>query len=134
MVAVPLSLIINRSLQEGTVPAHCRTGNVTPIYKKGPKGNPGNYQPVSLTSEPSKLMESVLKGKSMEHLTRNKLIRASQHRFMPDKSCTSNLAVFLAKANKAVDDGKSVDIFYLDFAKSLWEPNWFPRDKSTSNK
>ncbi len=35
------------------------------------------------------------------------------------KSHASNLTVFLDKATKAVDDGKSVDIFYLDFAKAF---------------
>ncbi len=48
----------------------------------------------------------------------NKLIRPSQHGFMPGKSCASNLTVFLDKATKAVDEG-SVDIFYLDFAKAF---------------
>jgi ribonuclease P/MRP protein subunit RPP40 len=35
------------------------------------------------------------------------------------KSCASNLTVFLDNATKAVNDGKSVDIFYLDFAKAF---------------
>lgn len=55
----------------------------------------------------------------MEHLLDNKLIRPSQHGFMPGKSCASNLTVFLDTATKAVDEGKSVDIFYLDFAKAF---------------
>jgi ribonuclease P/MRP protein subunit RPP40 len=38
---------------------------------------------------------------------------------MPSKSCASNLTLFLDKVTKAVDDGKSVDIFYLDFAKAF---------------
>ncbi len=96
-----------------------KRGNVTPIYKKGPKGNPGNYRPVSLTSVPCKLMESILKSNIMDHLMNNNLIRQSQHGFMPGKSCASNLTTFLDRAAKAVDEGKSVDIFYLDFAKAF---------------
>jgi hypothetical protein len=38
---------------------------------------------------------------------------------MPGKSHASNLTVFLDKATEAIDDGKSVDIFYLDFAKAF---------------
>ena len=36
-------------------------GNVSPIYKnKGSKSQPGNYRPVSLTSNVCKLMEKVV--------------------------------------------------------------------------
>ncbi len=98
-----LAQIFNRSLRECKVPAEWKRGNVTPIYKKGPKGYPGNYRPVSLTSVPCKLMESILKGNIMDHLMNNNLIRQSQHGFMPGKSCASNLTTFLDRATKAVD-------------------------------
>jgi hypothetical protein len=77
VMAWPFALLFNRSLTEGKVPCDWRTGIVTPIYKKGPKGNSGNYRPVSLTSVPCKLMESILKCNIMEHLMCNNLIRPS---------------------------------------------------------
>jgi hypothetical protein len=119
VVDTPLAIIFKKSLTEGTVPLDWKIAKVTPIYKKGPKASAGNYRPVSLTSVPCKLMESILKNNIMDHLLKNKLIRPSQHGFMPGKSCASNLTVFLDRATKAVDEGKSVDIFYLDFAKAF---------------
>ena len=38
---------------------------------------------------------------------------------MPGRSCATNLVEFLDFVTKAVDDGKEVDIFYLDFAKTF---------------
>lgn len=64
-------------------------------------------------------MESVVKESLMSHLKRNKLIRNSQHGFMPHKSCTTNLLEFLEKATKLIDEGQSLDIIYLDFAKAF---------------
>jgi hypothetical protein len=55
----------------------------------------------------------------MDHLTVNNLIKESQHGFLPGKSCATNLVKFMDKVTKAVDEGKSVDIFYLDFAKAF---------------
>jgi hypothetical protein len=52
------SLIFNMSMSSG---CDWRTANVTSIHKKGTKGDPGNYRPVSLTSIPCKIMESIVK-------------------------------------------------------------------------
>ena len=49
----------NKSITNGLVPQDWKLANVTPIFKKGSKGKPENYSPVSLTSIPCKLIESV---------------------------------------------------------------------------
>ena len=118
-VAEPLGLIFQKSLAEGAVPDDWRTANVTPIFKKGSKSSPSNYRPVSLTSVPGKVMERVIKESLMLHLDRNKLLRHSQHGFVPKKSCTTNLLEYLEKVTQAVDEGKAVDVVYLDFAKAF---------------
>ena len=92
---------------------------MTPIFKKGTKGVPANYRPVSLTSIPCKLFESILKDNIMQHLLDNNLIKDSQHGFMPGRSCTTNLVIFLDKLTDIIDKGKQADVFYLDFAKAF---------------
>ena len=92
---------------------------MTPIFKKGPKGDPGNYRLVSLTSIPCRILESIIKDDMMEYLTKNKLLKESQHGFLKGKSCTTNLTVFMDKITKVLDEGKCADVFYLDFAKAF---------------
>ncbi|KFW70172.1 RNA-directed DNA polymerase from mobile element jockey, partial [Pygoscelis adeliae] len=55
-LAKALSIIYQQSWLTGEVPDDWRLANVTPIYKKGRKEDPGNYRPVSLTSVPGKIM------------------------------------------------------------------------------
>ena len=55
----------------------------------------------------------------MEQLNQNNLINGSQHGFMQGKSCSTNLIDFLETVTKTIDNGKSADIFYLDFAKAF---------------
>ncbi len=49
-IAPALVIIFQRSLQYGEVPEDWKSANVTPIFQKGSKAEPGNYRPVSLTS------------------------------------------------------------------------------------
>ena len=118
-VAVPLNIIFNKSMSTGTVPSDWKKANVTPIFKKGSKYNPGNYRPVSLTSVLCKVMEGLIKEKVVDHLDDNELIFQTQHGFMPRKSCLTNLLDFLEKLSLQVDLGKAVDVLYLDFAKAF---------------
>ena len=114
-----LAKIFRRSLQHGEVPDDWKSANVTPIFKKGSKADPGNYRPVSLTSVCCKMLESILRDSMMDHLTRNGLLNESQHGFMPGRSCCTNLLEFLETVTKVIDAGKPFDVVFLDFAKAF---------------
>ena len=64
-------------------------------------------------------MESILRDAIVEHLAANQLIRDTQHGFTSGRSCLTNLLEYLEKLTKLVDEGHSVDIVYLDFAKAF---------------
>ena len=74
---------------------------------------------MSLTSQISKLCESLIRDVLVEHLEINKLIHDSQHGFRSGRSCLSNLLEFLDKVTQAFDEANNVDVIYLDFAKAF---------------
>ena len=55
----------------------------------------------------------------MDVLIIHKLINPSQHGFLNEKSCLTNLLCFLEEITKWVDDGSPVDVIYLDFQKAF---------------
>ncbi|CAM5115619.1 unnamed protein product [Eretmochelys imbricata] len=119
VIAEPLALIFENSWRSGEVPDDWKTANVVPIFKKGKKEDPGNYRPVSLTSVPGKIMEQVLKESILKHLEERKVIRNSQHGFTKGRSCLTNLIAFYDEITGSVDEGKAVDVLYLDFSKAF---------------
>ena len=61
-IEMPLVLLFQRSLKTGQVPEQWKEANVTAIYKrKGQRCDPGNYMPVSLTSQVGKLFERIIR-------------------------------------------------------------------------
>ncbi|KAK4828050.1 hypothetical protein QYF61_023088 [Mycteria americana] len=114
----PLSIIYQQSWLTGEVPADWRLGNVTPIYKKVRKEDPGNYRPLSLTWVPGKLMEQIILSAITWHVVDNQGIKPSQHGFRKGRSCLTNLISFYDKVTHLMDEGKAVDV-YLDFSKAF---------------
>ncbi|KAK4832376.1 hypothetical protein QYF61_022231 [Mycteria americana] len=115
----PLSIIYQQSWLTGEVPADWRLANVTPIFKKGWKEDPGNYRPVSLTSVPGKLMEQIILSAITRCVKDNQVIKPSQHGFRKGRSCLTNLISFYDKVTRLVDEGKAVDVIYLDISKAF---------------
>ncbi|KAK4810354.1 hypothetical protein QYF61_019273 [Mycteria americana] len=119
LLTKPPSIIYQQSWLTGEVPVDWRLANVTPIYKKGWKEDPGNYRPVSLTLVPGKLTEQIILSAITRHVEDNQGIKPSQHGFRKGRSCLTNLISFYDKVTRLVDEGKAVDVVYLGFGKAF---------------
>ncbi|KAK4810827.1 hypothetical protein QYF61_008799 [Mycteria americana] len=64
-------------------------------------------------------MEKIILGAIERHLKDNAIIRHSQHEFTKGKSCLTNLISFYDKVTRLVDEGKVVDVVFLDFSKAF---------------
>ncbi|GAB0208442.1 mitochondrial enolase superfamily member 1 [Grus japonensis] len=119
VIAKPLSIIFERSWRTGEVPEDWRKANVTPVFKKGKKEDPGNYRPVSLTSIPGKMMEQLTLGVIYKYVEEKKVTGSGQHGFTKGKSCLTNLIAFYDGMTGLVDEGRAVDVVYLDLSKAF---------------
>ncbi|PKU35402.1 rna-directed dna polymerase from mobile element jockey- hypothetical protein [Limosa lapponica baueri] len=107
------------SWRTGEVPEDWRKANVIPVFKKGKKEDAGNYRLVSLTSIPGKMMEQLVLGVISKHTEEKKAIRSSQHGFTKGKSCLTNLIAFCGGITGWIDEGRALDVVYLDFSKAF---------------
>lgn len=62
-----ISIGFNQSRWLGEVPEEQRNANITLIFKNG-KEDPGNYRPISLTSNPGRVMEQLILETTSRHI------------------------------------------------------------------
>jgi hypothetical protein len=115
--------IFQLSINNCDIPLDWKESNVTPIPKKGKKTLPESYRPISLTSIICKILESIICEKVNEFVEENKLITKNQHGFTRNRSCSTNLLEFYGKIYGEFDEGRAIDIIYLDFKKAFDKVN-----------
>jgi len=98
------------------VPEDWRKANVIPVFKKDKKEDLGNYRSVSPTSIPGKVMEQLILEVIINQVEEKEVIRNSQHGFTKGKSCLTHLIAFYNGMTGWVDEGRAVDVVYLDFS------------------
>lgn len=114
-----ISIFYQQSWSTLEDPGGCRLASVTPIYKKGQKEDLQNCRPVSQTSISGKAMEKIVLSVIVWHVQVRQGIRPNQHGSMKGKSCLTNQISFYKQMTRLVDEGKAVNIIYLDFNKTF---------------
>lgn len=77
-ISIPLSIIFNYSLSNGTVPDHFKLAKVIPIHKKGSTLLLSNYRPISLLSIFNKILEKLVYNKLIVYLDKLSIIYEKQ--------------------------------------------------------
>ena len=118
-LADPLYSLLRKSLDTGKLPNQFKRAIVTPLYKGGDRSTPSNYRPVALTSHVAKCLEKVIRRHLVNYLESNKLMNTSQHGFRAGRSTISQLIEHLECVLNGLEEGKNVDVVYLDFSKAF---------------
>ena len=90
----------------------------TNISKRG-RQQPENYRPISLTCIICKVMESIIRGKIIEHINKNSLFSVHQHWFLKGRSCATQLLCVYEEWSTIIDNNVCFDSVYFVFAKAF---------------
>ena len=118
-ISDPILLIWEQSLTTGDIPHIYKEQLITPIHKKGSKGRPENYRPVSLMSHIIKTVERVLRKKIVNYLDRNNILCSNQHGFRKGRSCLTQLLHHVDDILNNFTNNHDTDAIYLDYAKAF---------------
>ena len=90
ILALPYSIVFNRSLDQGYFQNSWKEANVSPIYKKDDKSLPSNYRPIFLC-QAGKAMERCIHKYLYNNIVSNQILTPLQSGVVPGDSTTCQL-------------------------------------------
>ena len=113
----PLCHLFNLSLTTGAIPQEWKVHLIVPVYKSAERSSVQNYRPISLLCNTSKVLESLFYNRIINHVLDN--ITTCQFGFLPGRSTTQQLLLYLNDIYQATSQGYQADSIYLDFRKAF---------------
>ena len=115
----PLTHVINLSFSEGHFPSTLKISKVIPIHKKGDSSNLGNYRPISLLNNFSKIFEKVMHHRITNYLDKHHIIYSGQYGFRKHHSTTYALFDSINLIQTKLAQNLHTMGLFLDFSKAF---------------
>ena len=115
----PLSVIFNKSINNGEFPSTMKNSETIALHKSKEKHIVGNYRPISLLITVSKLLEKVVYKRTYSHLECNNQLYKSQYGFRSKHSCENAVSELVGEIMKANDQNKYSISVFLDLSKAF---------------
>ena len=115
----PLSLLFNKSMEEGIFPDLMKISEVIPLYKNKEKHIMNNYRPISLLPVTSKILEKIIYKRVYNFLVKNKILYLSQYGFREGHSTINAVTEFVGKIVQGFEKGECTLGIFLDLSKAF---------------
>ena len=119
IVSPSLTAIFAKSIETGIFPDEWKLARVSPIFKKGKRDDPNNYQPISVIPTVAKIFEKCICDQISEYLNANNLLSHCQYGF---RSLHSTLTALVDAANSwsvNIDNGLVNGVVFIDLKKAF---------------
>ena len=100
-------------------PASLKIAKIIPIYKSGDKFNVSNYQPISLLSPISKILEKLIYVRSINFFYKHAVLLPTQYVFRANHSTSHALTDVLTSLYDNINDKNYTAILLIDLKKAF---------------
>lgn len=119
VLGYPLATLFNNCLRYEYIPRDWKLAKVVPVFKKGDRGNPENYRPISLLPTISKLYEKFLSYQMNNYLESNNVLSNRQHGFRRNRSTETAVLSLTEKITSSLERQNYTTAFFLDLSKAF---------------
>ena len=130
-LARPLTLLMNRTINEGSLPADWKHAIVTPVHKAGSKSDPSNFRPISVFPIFSKILERAVHPMVYSYLQEHRLLSPLPSGFCLLHSTSTCLAHVTNTLLENIDKGLLTGLIFLDLSKAFDTDQSIMLDKLT---
>ena len=85
-ISIPLTYLFNKCITIGYFPNGLKITKVIVIHKSGKKDNMGNYRPISLLPQMSKILEQIIKERLQNYINKHNILIDNQFGFRVGRS------------------------------------------------
>lgn len=118
-VAAPLSNIYNNCFSQSIWPNSLKKAVIIPLHKSGSKMQIGNFRPISMISNLSKIMEKLIHSRFIDFFHSCKLISDKQTGFLKNRGTKYSLAEVTNYIYENINSNKAVLATFLDISKAF---------------
>jgi hypothetical protein len=118
-ILVPLTHIINRTLESGIFPEKLKYSIVIPIFKDGNRTNIDNYRPIALLPVFSKIIEKIVLNQVLEYFEGNRLFCKSQFGFRKRRNTKMAAFELITEILRAFESSESALGIFCDLSKAF---------------
>ena len=118
-ISVILCKLFNLSFSSGVFPNVLKISSVLPLFKKGSKLSCGNYRPISLISNISKLLEKLMYSRLYNFLNTYNCLSELQFGFRAKHSTSHALVSITETIREALDTGNFACGVFIDLQKAF---------------
>jgi len=118
-IAYPITILINKCMEEGVFPNELKVAVVTPIHKEGDIDTCANYRPISVLPTISKVFEAVIRDRLVKYFEGFGLFSNSQNGYRKNRSTATALLQQIEIIKKSIDNHQPVQIAACDLSKAF---------------
>ena len=118
-LALPISTLFDKSLNQGQFPDIWKMANVIPVFKGKDPSIVNNYRPISLLSCLGKVFERCIFKHLFNYLRGYNLISMNQSGFTPGDSTTKQLVSIYHDVCTSLDNQRDIQLIYFDISKAF---------------
>jgi len=111
--------LINKCLLNGSFPDELKMAKITPLFKKGDCNTSNNYRPISILPTISKIFETIIKSRLLEHLMNNKILSDKQHGYLQKRSTITAISQVISKILEGFDKQEYIQMACCDLSKAF---------------